>query len=748
MRLRLSLSVVVWVLALWGCCTWARPQTPTEPKDAAPKAETDPELALIRDHLFDNENAAQRISAASVLLFRPEPAARQLLLQALKQTENPGARAAVCVALDRARGDSRQPEKPEEFVGPLVSILATVEDSALARLAAEAMLMFSYDEIQGDIERIVDSNDLPSKIRTNAVYALRLSPDKRATLKLIKLLGSQDSSVAAAARSALTAMGLSPGEAAENELQQQETEAYLRDRLVHSEAEIRNLRSQSDTWQQRYFAILNRWYASIADETARNDFLTERLKASEPALRLWALDRLDELKRGTSKPKLSEELQKTLLDLAGDADRQVRLRTARLLSLMVELNSSARLLELLEVETDEAIQHELVAALGGASYYASLPNSGIEVSQDVRRQTLEWAVRFLGDSDPRKARTGADVVRKLLLQDGLTPDETRKYLGALVERHQQAVEAAENGLRGDLLGAMAGLCDPRSVCRAEAIQQFRPLFEQGLSEKADAVRLTAVDGLANIDKAAALRRLRKDLPNDPSPAIRARLIGLAAEVGEPIDLDWLTAKIGVQGESEPAWQAMLKIFNRSGADVLAVWVPRVGEAPLADKLSADQRIAFFTLAEQKAQAENKTSLLARVRVLLAQLYAAGNNSQQTLVYAKAATESAQSEQEKEAVWAGLLAICLEKANVQLAGDLVANFLSEKDLSRDSTMTTPIEGYLSQPPAGADPNGLLDRLKQIELEKPEARPQWRELLQLWGGRLAQAAKSTEVENTTN
>jgi hypothetical protein len=345
-------------------------------------------------------------------------------------------------------------------------------------------------------------------------------------------------------------------------------------------------------------------------------------------------------------------------------------------------------------------------------------------------------------------RTGADVVRKLLLQDGLTPDETRKYLAALVKRHRQAMQAAENGLRGDLLGAMAGLCDPRSVCRSEAIQQFRPLFEQALSEKVDVVRQTAVDGLANIDKAAALRRLRKDLPNDQSPAIRARMIGLAAEVGEVADLDWLAAKIGVQGESEPAWQAMLKIFSRSAADVLAAWVPRVEGAPLAEKLSGDQRISFFTLAEQKAQAENKTPLLARVRGLLAQLYAAGNNSQQTLVYAKAATEVAQSEPEKETLWTGLLVICLERANVQLAGELLANFLSEKDLSRDSGLTEPIERYLSQPPAGADPNALLDRLKQIEVEKSQTRPQWRELLQIWGGRLAQAGKSDTVEKTTN
>jgi hypothetical protein len=652
------------------------------------------------------------------------------------------------VALNRTRNSPRRPENAQQFVKPLVDILATVEDAALSHLAAEAMLMFDYETVQEHLNRIVDNDDLPSRVRANAVYALRLHPDRRVALKLLSLSDSSDDEVAAAARSALNKLGVSPGEAAQDEIQQQGPEAYLRDRLLHSQAEIGDLQADVEAWRQYYFTVLGRWYATIGDEAARNDFLAERLKGPEPAMKLWALDRLDELKRGTSKPKLSDELEKTLLDLVGNSNRQVRLRTARLLSLMVELNSSARLLKQLQEETDAEIQHELFAALGGASYYASLPNSGIEVSEDVRRQTLEWAVKFLNERDPRSVRAGADVVRKLLLQDGLTPKETTTYLASLVERYQQATENNESALRGDLLGAMAGLCDPRSVCRSEAIQQFGPIFDEALSDGADAVRQTAVDGLANIDKATALRRLRKDFPGDPSAAIRVRLIGLAAEAGGSSDLDWLVEKVDVQGESDPAWQAMLKIFNRSGTAVLAVWAPRIEAPPLAEKLSVEQRISFFTLAEHKAQAENNATLLARSRAVLARSYAMSNNAQQTLVYAKAATELAQNEREKEALWAELLLICLNDSNVQLAGELLENFLLEKDLSSDSGLANPIEEYLTGPPSGADPNALLDRLEKIELEEPEKRPQWRELLRKWGGRLARAEKSEEIQKTTN
>jgi len=78
------------------------------------------------------------------------------------------------------------------------------------------------------------------------------------------------------------------------------------------------------------------------------------------------------LKKGTGKPKLSDALKATLLDLVSNKNRQVRLKTAQLLALMWELNSAQRLLGQLEVETDAAVKQELFVALGGACYFASL----------------------------------------------------------------------------------------------------------------------------------------------------------------------------------------------------------------------------------------------------------------------------------------------------------------------------------------------------------------------------------------
>ena len=182
---------------------------PSAETQAVTDAGVNQELALIKDQLLNNKDAATRMSAASVLLFKDDPAARELVLEVLKQTENPGAKTAVCKALDRSRRDPRPLKNKEDFLQPLLGILATEADSAVAGSAAEASLMFGYDQVQAGLERIAGDTQLPAAIRCNALYALQLHPDKRAVLRLIEFLGDPDGEVARAAGDALTSLGIS-----------------------------------------------------------------------------------------------------------------------------------------------------------------------------------------------------------------------------------------------------------------------------------------------------------------------------------------------------------------------------------------------------------------------------------------------------------------------------------------------------------------------------------------------------------
>jgi HEAT repeat protein len=703
---------------------------------AVPDAQIDQELALIKDQLFNNKDAATRLSAASVLLFKEDAVARQLLLDVLKQSENSAAKAAVCKALDRARMDPRPLKNKEDFLPPLIGILGAEEDPAVAQSAAAATLMFTYDQVQSGLERIAGDSQLPVKIRSNAIYALQLHPDKRATLALIALVDSPDAEVSRAAGSALASLGISlPGDAearrrAIEAIQQQSTEAYLRKRLMRSESDIRDLKASVQSWQDYYFLALTNWYASLGDDAARSTFLAERLKTAEPAIRLWALDRLAELKKGTGKPKLSEDLEKTLLSLVSSKNRQVRLKTATVLSLLWELNSTQKLLQQLQVEDDPEVRQELFVALGGACYYASLPTSPFKIPDDVRKATLEWAVQFLGEQSPDKVRNGAKVIRQQLEQDGLKADDIDKYLKALSRRYQEASAAADHPLRGELLTAMAGLCAQRSTCRPQAMKLYSPIFEQAIGDAANEVRLAAVEGFVNIEKAAALKRLQKALADDPFPPIRAKLIDLAGEVGGPEDLNWLSKKIGVAGEGDLAWAAMLKIFRGCGTDVLATWITTLASSPLLEKLSAEQRTAFYTLVEQRAQTDSKVDLLREARRRLAYLHTTSGNFKQAADYLKLLEEMAATPQEKESLLSDRLSLCLHWPNLDMATDILSTFLSSSDLGEDSAMAKAIDGYLKEPPARADPNGLLERLAGIKIKDPATRPVWRQLLARW------------------
>ena len=746
--------LAVFLFLVCEALLWAQDVGPTVAAGAAGGAAINEELILIKDQLLNNKDPSTRISAATVLLFKDDPVARELVVEALKKAENPAAKVAVCKAIDRARTDPRPLRNKEDFLQPLIDIVATEEDPSVSQVAAEATLIFSYDQVQAGLEQIATDTQLPTTTRSNAVYALQLHPDKRAVLALIGLLEDSDRTLAVAASDALSSLGISLPDDAEGRrqaianLEQLGPEAYLHKRLVRSEADIRALKTAVVAWQDYYFSVLDSWYGSLGDETAKSALLADRLKVPEPEIRLWALERLEQLRIGTGRLKRSEDLERTLLGLVSSRNRQVRLKTAQLLARMGELNSAQRLLQQLKVEEDAEVRHELFVALGGACYYASLEPSPFKIPDDVRLEALEWAVRFLNEQRTERVRSGADVIRKLLTQDGLKPEDVDKYLHAVAQRYKQATTEASPALRGELLNAMAGLCTQRSTCRLQAARLYGPLFEQALADEAESVRQAAVEGFINMDSAAALIRLRKVLVEDPSASIRKKLIDLAGEAGASEDLDWLSRKLGIPGEGEAAWQAMLKVFSRTGADVLAAWSTAIAASPLRDKLSPEQRISYFVLVEQRAQSDGRAELLAEARSNLADLYASGSDYKRAADYYKLLENAAATPGEKEKLLSDRLGLCLRWPNLDMASEIMNSYLATSDLNADSPVAKSIDSYLREPPAGGDPNGLLERLAGIKVKEGKDRPRWRELLARWSKPIARAPSSGQTEEVND
>jgi HEAT repeat protein len=550
------------------------------------------------------------------------------------------------------------------------------------------------------------------------------------------MLDDPDKEVATAAEQAVRSLGIPVGENAEArkqiiaQLRRKGREEFLRDWLINQEARMRTLEAESELWRQRYLSALDKIYDGITDDAARGQFLAGYLADPKEKVRLWVLDKVSQWRLGT-KSEMPGELGLILIELVSDPDRDVRFKTARLLALMGQLNSSRRLLQQLEVEQDDEVKMELFIALGGACYYAFLPNSEIRIPDEIRKQTLQWAEVFLFEDEPKKAQEGAEVIKKLLEQDGLQPDEANRYLLMLAERYNRQPGGAEGALQAELLNAMAGLC-AQSVNKAEAVRLFKPVFEQALSDDSALVREAAVDGLIYADKPRALKRLRMDLVNDKSAKVREKLLNLAGDVGSHDDIDWLLPKVGTNTEGELAWQAALRIFQRSDAVVLQEWVGKLESNNTAVKLSDGQTLTLLQVAERKATGENNSKMLNEVRRRLAHLHYKRGEFEQSAAYWGMLRQATGGAEQEEAILAELLGVFLRWPNLEAMVQLVSNRLLEKDLGPDDVMVVTIDSFLADPNGSDEPNVILQALEKIEPVEP--RPMWREQVEKWAGQI--------------
>ena len=393
-------------------------ELPLMTEETGPDTETDTQLRINKTTLLEGKNDKNRIDAAGLLLASDHPAAREIVLDVLRRTDNPQARAAVCDALNPARVGQKPLKNKEDFVKPLIAILTSVEDALIAKPAAEATLIFGYSQVQQDLETAVTDLSLSLKVRMNIIYALKRHPDEQAAAKLISLLEGPDPQMIEAARNALISIGIpvSPDPAVRQQMvadvRTRGVEAFLRERVIWQETRMRELETDLSAWQKRCLTAMGDQYDALPDDTAKIGFLGRQLLSAEIAVRSWALEKLQELRKGTGKLTLTG-LEPTLLSLIADPSKEVRWRTARLLALVGELNVAQSLLKQLKAETDDQVRREMLVALREACYVGSLATAARKVPDDIRKETLEWAVRFLNEADVEKVRTGAEIDREV-----------------------------------------------------------------------------------------------------------------------------------------------------------------------------------------------------------------------------------------------------------------------------------------------------------------------------------------------
>jgi hypothetical protein len=738
------LYLVIFILAIGCHSAGIAQEKPSIPAQSTPaNAELDPQLKVNKDALLNGS-----IDAATVMLFHDDPKAREILLDALRQAENSPARMAVCKALIKARVSKQVVKNDQDFIEPLLGVFDTKNDAEV-QPAAEATLIFEYDKIRESLDKIFTDPNKPVKTKINAIYALKLRLDMKATIRLIELVDAPEKQVSAEAENALHSLGIHVGENPETrrqniaEIKREGQVAFLRSQMVRQDAQIRSMRTDLDLWQKRYKSELDKRYESISEDAIRGEFLATYLVDTETVVRLWALDKAYKW-RVAPGSKLPDKLGPIVIKLISDNDRDVRLITAELLALMPKLNSASHLLAQLEAEKDDQVKTKLLEALGGACSNAILSNPQAAISpeiKEIRRQTLEWAAKFLDSDNPEKAKNGAVVIKKLLKQDGLESKEINIYLGLLADKYNKQKGNPDSTLRGELLSEMASLCAQDSACRVNAAKLFENLFTEALRNEANFVREAAVDGLTYIDKTKALKILRNDFINDPSITLREKIIALADAEGGKEDLIWLADKIGLNSESEPAWQAMLKIFKISNISVLKEWMDKLTVQNSKYQLSDEQKISFLEIAKD---AKGNSDHMPEIRQKLAGLYYKTGQYEQAADYLGILYEMAQTQEDKKAILPNLLDACLKGTKLERTSELVKSCLAEGDLDPNSIIVQTINNYFSTPPAGVDPNKVLKVL--IAVKVPQGRPQWNQQIKSWTDLLGKAKEPEKTKST--
>ncbi|MBN1795617.1 MAG: HEAT repeat domain-containing protein [Sedimentisphaerales bacterium] len=710
-----------------------------------PKSEADEQLEINRIALLSGPDEQIRTKAASLILHSENPAARPILLGVLGQSGITPARTAVCKAIAESNGNRVIRDK-ELFIQPLVNVL-TSDNPETAKLAAKALLVFDYDQIEGPLLEKINDESLSVEARLNAVYAVRIQPDIDAIVRLIELLGNPNEQISASAGEALTSLGI-PAVGADSATQKQiiadlkriGKEEFIRIWQMRQEYEnkLERLRKEREIWKSKSLGLLDEVYGRLgADESAKIAFLSKYLSGTEPEERMWAVNKVSQWWKGTDpKSKLLAELGPDLMKLISDNNRDVRFNTAKLFSYMGELNSCDVLLKQIKVEEDADVRLEQFAALGQSCRFAFSPQSPFKLANEVRKQTLDLAIEYLRSENALKTQKGAEVLRNNLEHNGFSETEIENYLQALSDRYKQ--DSTNSELAGELLNSMAMLCS-RGVYRQQAIEKYERMFVAALSDENALVREAAVKGLINISKSQALAKLRRDFTNDSSANIRKAIIGLAEEVGTAEDLAWLFDKTGNDPDGAAAWKAMLGIFEQVDVEMMSQWTAKIE----ASELEATKRISFFEIFERKSEGNNNKELLKKARLELAGLYRQINELNQASKYLAELIKDETHEAEKEKLKGELLQLYLTNDQIDSAKSLIENQLMEKDFGAECPMGQVLLGFIKSDTPQLQT--LIDALRKIQ--QPGQRPKWQKFVKSFTQLEDKATKPDDTASET-
>ncbi len=685
------------------------------------------QMKINKSTLLESSTDQIRIDAASVMLFSSDEAGRAILLDILSNFDNPTARQSICKSLIQARIDKKRISSRFDFMEPLLSLLVG-KDAALAKLAAEATLIFDYSELAKSLERLATDSSLSVASRLNVIYALKLQPDMKAIFKLMDILDDKESRIAEEAEKAIRSLGIPIDrdkrirKQIREGLKRKGKSEFLRDWLIRQDEQIRNCQKQVDYWQGQYFSSIEILYNGKTDAD-KGIFLTDQLASSNRLVKLWSLEKILQWRKSTN-PQLPPELGQSLIKLISDSDKDVRYRTAHLLSLMSQLDSSVQLLAQLHLEKDSAVEVELLTALSASCHYALSPNSGIELDPTIRKETLDWSAKFLASADSDRVKKGGSIIKKLLENNDMEQEDIVFYLGLLLKRYESNTPEMPVALRGHLLGVMAQICGQKSL-KTEGAKAFNSSFEAGLLSDSVLIRQFSVDGLINVDGIKALRVFRQAMINDSDKTIRAKIIDLAGSIGIKDDFGWLIGRFGSDDDLDKLWRSILSIAKRSDSLVLGDLLSRFSDD--LGTVSLAKYAPILLIAEQKSVSESNTAVTLVARNQLAELYSRDKDFDNSVKYWSLLAGGVEDIAKRDYFLSRLLDAYLLTDNFEQAYHLLSNSILECDLKIDGPISSVIARHLSTASV-AERELLRDMFGRLKIT--DKCPNWQKQSESW------------------
>lgn len=706
------------------------------------------QLKINRWTLFNSTDEQIRVETAVELLKSPSSEARQILLEAISAKDNIAAQTSVSKAIIQFRSSSQLIPDKEDFIVPLMDILK-VQNMEVANLAAQASLIFTYRQVKDHLDGIIGNSVLSPAARKNAVYALQIRPDKEALSRLIELLDSKDESIASSAGDALQEW-LPVGRDRQlqreilKELESKSRTDILRERLLTQEQKVRQLSDEVAKWQKRYIASLDSIYQATADENARAKFIADSLSSDHSSTRLWAIEKIN-MWRKSGKVLPLDVMQKPLVVLVSAPDPAVRLATAKLLGMLTNVNSAEVLLAQLKVEAESDVKTEILVALGHVCNFGLSPGAEVKINPEIRIETLRFVSEFLKDSNPV---TAAEVIRNLLLQNGLETSRVKPYFELIAGIFRKTDDGQ---IKARLLEEMARLCGSDSFYRSLAGEVFEGIFREVIDDRNNQISTPAVIGLIRIDQSGAFEFFKqKGFTSHPSAKIRGELISIAGQIGTQDDLEWLgsiTATAESEEERRPAAEAMMNIFQHCKADVMLAWAQkfsRQSKAKNDDFILAKTRTLFET-AEKKAEAEQDMQLLFSVRYSMAEHCADAGLYGLAAKYYGLLLQSGSDPNQTSQLTARLLDVNLRSGQTESVKQLVANVLLSEDLLPDVEISKALSNYFTTNQNSEQAGQIFLALVSIKVPVDSPRPFWSKQLEDWKSLVKISPKASAEPN---